>query len=91
MDSVENILNKITGFASGSIEFDYDEIGDVLYSQVKNIYQNIDIDLDGGVVINIDPKSYQINGFIIIDYKKRLRDRKIGKIPFFSSNNLPMI
>ena len=91
METEITILNKIPGLANGMIEFDYDEIGDVLYSKIKRHPMPFDLDLDGGVVLSLDPESYQIIGFMIIDYSWRIKNKKLGTIPFIDYKQLPTV
>ena len=64
----------------GKIFFDYDSDADVLYSYINKPQPAKDIELDNGIVLNVDFKSGKLIGFIVIDYGKRLKKGMLKNI-----------
>lgn len=89
MISTKQILKRITGLAGNECRYIYDDDADVLYTIITHVQFPYELILDGGIIVSVDPDSYLITGFTIIDYKKRLINNTLGQIPFYSSANLP--
>lgn len=71
------------------ITYTYDEVADVLYSFVGERGNCISSQVASGIYIHRNPKSGEIKGFTIVDYKKRKKDGMIGKIPHFPDVKIP--
>jgi hypothetical protein len=74
----------------GTLHFDYDGSGDVLYAYVDEPEAAASVEEDG-VVFGINPHTKMLVGFTIVDYSRKLRDGLLKKIKYFDNITLPKV
>jgi uncharacterized protein YuzE len=67
----------------GKLKFDYDKSNDVLYSFIDKPQSARSEEVEGGVLIRVDSRVHKIVGFTVLDFKRRIKDGYLKKIPCF--------
>lgn len=71
------------------ITYKYDEVADVLYSFIGKRGNCISTQVASGIYIHRNPKTGEIKGFTIVDYRKRKKDGMTKNIPYFPNLEIP--
>ena len=73
----------------GKIHFSYDSDSDVLYSYIKKPLPAKSVEMGNGIIVRINPENQKLVGFTVVNYKRRIRDGILTKIPYFEEVELP--
>ena len=74
-----------------NINFDYDEISDVLYANLGKPIKAKSEEYENGIIFRVDLASGKYIGFTILDYRERLKLGILKTIPHFDGIDLPSV